>query len=261
MLPGNDVGVTDWRSVVSTAEGVWFRAQPDRMMLLPRGGGTAEWLSQPVRDTLRDFPVTTGVAICTQENTVTWAVQNAGGTAGRLVSYDTRAGVWYVDTLEDLGGGPVRAITEHLGRLVVVVGTTVYRQDASHPGAAFLPLTVRLGAFAPAGPDGWFRLKGFTSLGKFKGVHEMQARVSFDDGLADSFLDCRQIPTLVDDDLAVDETVEMPWYPVRRKGARATIELQMTASESTPSQGQTLTALELEIIGNRKASRKRKKTH
>lgn len=259
-LPGNKVGVLDWRSVVVTAEGAWFRSHPDRLQLVPRGGGAAEWLSQAVRDTLRDFPVTTGVAICSQENTVTWAVQNAAGDDGRLVSYDTRAGVWYVDTLEDLGGGPVRAICEHLGRLVVVVGTTVYRQNTTQPGGSFLPLTVRLGAFAPTGVDGWFRLKGFTTTGKFKGSHEIEALVSYDDGREGSFLSCVREPEHVSE-LSADESVDLPWYPPRRKGNRATIEIRLTADrDDTASQAQTLSNIELEVIRNEKAARKPRKT-
>lgn len=260
LLPGNDIGVTDHRSVVATAEGVWFRAQPDRLMLIPRGGGAAEWLSQPVRDTLRDFPVTTGVAVCTQENTVTWAVQNALGTAGRLVSYDSRAGVWYVDTLEDVGGGPVRAICEHLGRLVVVVGTTVYRQDTSFPGGSFLPLTIRTGSIAPAGTDGWCRLKGFSTTGKFKESHEIEALVSYDDGRAETFVSTVPEPVHVDG-LAADETIELPWYPSRRKGNRFVLELRITADQdATPSQAQTLSAMTLEVVQGRKASRKPRRT-
>ena len=259
-LPGNDVGVTDYRSVVSTAEGIWFRDQDDRLMLMPRGGGAAEWLSQPVRDTLESFPVTTGAAVCSQENTVTWAVQNAAGTAGRLVSYDTRAGVWYVDTLEDVGGGPVRAICEHLGRLVVVVGTTVYRQDTSFPGGSFLPLTIRTGSIAPAGTDGWCRLKGWSTTGKFKESHEIESLVSYEDGRAGTFHSTVPAPVEVSG-LSADETIELPWYPKRRKGNRFVLEFRITADQdSTPSQAQTLSALTLEVVQKPKASRKPRRT-
>lgn len=257
LLPGNDIGVTDWRSVVSTAEGIWFRAAPDRLMLLPRGGGAAEWLSQAVRDTLRDFPVTTAAAVCTQDNTVVWAVQNAAGTDGRLVAWDTRSGTWYVDTLEDVGGGPIRAMCEHLGRLVVVVGTTVYRQNTTHPGGSFLPLTVRTGAIAPAGTDGWCRLKGWSSTGKFYGAHEIESLVSYDDG--QTFHSTVVQPEDVSG-RTVGETVELPWYPQRRKGNRFVIEFRLTADQDdTASQAQSLTHLQLEVIRNRKASRKSRK--
>jgi len=257
LLPGNDTGVTDWRSVAATAEGAWFRSAPDRLMLMPRGGASVEWLSQAVRDTLTEFPVTTAVAISTTENTVSWAVQNAAGTDGRLVSYDTRAGVWYVDTLEDLGGGPIRAMVEHLGRLVVVVGTTVYRQDTAYPGASFLPLTARTGSIAASAYfDGWARLKGFSTTGKFKGSHRVEAVVSYDDGLAGSFHSCVIEPLDVEG-LAINETIELPWYPPRRKGNRFVIEIRITAdADDTPSQAQTLNHLQLEVIRGRKASRK-----
>ena len=258
LLPGNDIGVIDWRSVVAGAEGVWMRSQPDRLMLLPRGGGAAEWLSQAVRDVLRDYPVTTAAAICTQDNTICWAVQNTDGDDGRLIAWDTRSGVWYVDTLEDVGGGPIRAMCEHLGRLVVVVGTAVYRQDTSFPGGSFLPLTIETGSIAPAGTDGWARLKGWSTTGKFYGSHEIEALVSFDDGQEyhSTVLEPEGVSGLV-----VGETVELPWYAQRRKGNRFRLKILVTADQdATPSQAQSLTHLQLEVVRNRKPSRKGRKT-
>jgi hypothetical protein len=43
-LPGNRVGVIDHRSIVKTGEGTWFQAYPDRLYLMPRDGGAAQWL-------------------------------------------------------------------------------------------------------------------------------------------------------------------------------------------------------------------------
>lgn len=254
-IPGDGVGVIDWRSVVSAASGTWLQADPARLYLLPRGGGAAEWLSQAVRDTLEAFPTITGGALCTQESTITWAVRNSLGTAGRLVSVDTRSGDWYVDTLDEIGDGSglVDAICEHDGRLHLVVSGVVYRQDITYPAVSFIPLTVITGAIAPAGTEGWFRNRREITTGEYKGPHNMELDVSYDDG--HSFIPCVSAPVAIAAaDYDVGETVSLPWAPRRRKGQRVNIRIRLTAL-SGASEGQTLSNIQGEIIRNKKARR------
>jgi hypothetical protein len=57
----------------------------------------------------------------------------------------------------------------------------------------------------------------------------------------------------------VGETVELPWYPLRRKGNRVVLEFRITADQdATPSQAQGLNHLQLEVVLKRKAGRKAK---
>jgi hypothetical protein len=219
---------------------------------MPRDGGAAQWLSQPVRDTLAAFPVITGAAVCAQENTVAFACQDSGGTAGRLVSYDTRAGVWYVDTLDEMGGGPIRALCEHRGRLVAVVGTTVYRQDTAYPAATFLPWTVRM-LVAPAGVDGWCRLKGFSTTGEHRGDSRLEAFVGYEDAPSEVVTTVRQPVELTG---TAGETTELSWYPRRRKGNRFLLELRQTALDAAASEGQLISNVTLEVIRKGKTGRR-----
>lgn len=260
-IPGDGIGVADWRGVVSAASGTWFPALSTRLYLLPRGGGAAEWLSQPVRDTLAAFPVVTGGARCSVESTVTWAVRNSAGTSGRLVSVDTRTGDWYVDTLDEIGDGSglVDAITEHEGRLHLVIGGVVYQQDITYPAASFIPVTIITGALAPAGTEGWWRQQGFWTTGEYKGPHCIEGDTSYDEG--HTWIPCVSAPVELatgsdPDEYAVGESVSLPWYPRRRKCSRALIRIRMTApTGGAASEGQTFTNLQYGAIRNKKARR------
>lgn len=258
-LPGDGSGVVDWRSVVGAASGTWFASSPARFLLLPRGGGAAEWLSQAVRDTLEAFPAVHGGAVCTREQTVTWAVRNLAGTAGRLVSVDTRSGDWYVDTLDEIGDGSglVDSICEHEGRLILVVGGVVYQQDDDYPATAFIPLTIITGRVAPAGTEGWLRFQGAITTGEHKGPHCTEVDFSYDD--CKTFIPTVAAPRELDtgtgeDEYQVDETTSEAWHPRRRKAQGANIRIRMTELDG-PSEGETFSNIQLSVIRNKKARR------
>jgi hypothetical protein len=214
-----------------------------------------------VRETLEQFPVITGGSICTQEQTVTWAVRNSAGTAGRLVSVDARSGDWYIDTLTEIGDGSglVDAICEHEGRLHLVIGGVVYRQDTDYTATSFIPWELVTGALAPAGTEGWLRFARFITTGRFKDDHQLELDVSYDDEV--SWIPTVTAPVAVEggaaaDEYAADETVSLKWSPRRRKANRALVRVRVTElSGAGASEAQTLTNIQAEIIRNKKARR------
>jgi hypothetical protein len=138
------------------------------------------------------------------------------------------------------------------------VGGVVYRQDIAYPAASFIPLTVITGAVAPAGTEGWFRLRGVVTTGGHQGNHCLELDVSYDDG--NSWIPTVSAPEQLETgagaaQYTVGETVSLAWYPRRRKGGRALIRIRMTALAAAASEGQTLTNIQLEIIRNKKARR------
>ena len=250
-LPGDDVGCIDWRSVVASAAGIWFQASPDRLYLLPRGGGAPEWAGQPVRETLAAFPVVTAAAVVSNDNVVCWAVQNAAGSAGRLVCHDTRSGEWYVDTLSDLGG-PITAMCEHESRLAVVVGGRVYLQDTTFPASTFLAYGVTTGSVAPFGADAHGRLVSVTVAAEYRGDCQVQASVSYDD---EGSFTAIGTPFAVSS-LSSGDTVELQWWPLRRKGSRFTLRFEVTApSGGAATEGLLLNNLTLEVQSAKRARR------
>lgn len=254
-IPGDSVGVIDWRSVLRTASGTWFQAYPDRLYLLPRGGGAAEWLSQAVRDTLTSFPVIVGAAVCGVDDTAVWACNDAGGTTRRLVCSDLRTGDWYVDDLSELPSGPIQSICEHLGRIHICIGGLVYRQDTTFPASAFIGMTVITGSIAPSGTEGYCKLKGFISTGKFKARHKLEGDVSFDDGVTfDTAGQCVSAPVTVNGGYTAGDTVSLRWRPKRRKGDRFVLRLRTTV-DSGASESETLSNITLEVIRKQKSRR------
>jgi hypothetical protein len=254
-IPGDSVGVIDWRSVLRTASGTWFQAYPDRLYLLPRGGGAAEWLSQAVRDTLAAYPVIVGAAVSGVDDTAVWACNDAGGTTRRLVCTDLRTGDWYVDDLSELPSGPIQSICEHLGRIHLVIGGLVYRQDTTFPASAFIPMTIVTGSIAPSGTEGYCKLKGFLSTGKFRARHKIEGDVSFDDGVTFGTAgQCVSAAVTINSGYTAGDTVSRAWRPKRRKGDRFVLRLR-TTEDSGASEGETLSNLTLEVIRKRKSRR------
>lgn len=85
-LPGR-VGCVDWRSVVTTDAGAWFRSA-DGMYLLPRGLAAPQFVGSPIKGKLRSYPetlgavtvtraVAPGVDDCDSEQVVAWLVGDA----------------------------------------------------------------------------------------------------------------------------------------------------------------------------------------
>lgn len=255
-VPGNAVGVVDSRSVLLTDRGTWFQAFPDRMYLLPRGGGAAQWLSQPVRDTLSAFPVCVGAAICGVDDTAVWACNDSAGTDRRLVVLDLRTGDWYVDVLTELPAGVIQAICAHAGRIQLVIANIVYRQDNTYPASAFISMQVITGSIVLGdGTEGYGRIKGFITTGKHRARHKIEGSVSFDDGVTFGTAgQCVPAPVTINSGFSANDTVSQRWRPKRRKGDRAVLKIVQTV-DSGASEGETLSNIQIEIIRKRKARR------
>lgn len=254
-IPGDAVGVSDWRSVLLTATGTWFQAFPDRMYRLPRGGGAPAWDGKPVRDTLAAYPVVVGCAVCGLDGTAVWACNDAGGTDRRLIALDLSTGHWSVDVLSELPSGAIQSICAHDGRLQLCINNTIYRQDNTYAAAAFIGMTVITGSIAPSGTEGYSKLKRFLSTGKHKGRHKIEGTVSFDDGVTFSSAgQCVAAPVTVNSGYSAGDTVSKSWAPKRRKGDRFVLKL-VTTEDSGASEGETLSNLAIEVIRKRKARR------
>jgi hypothetical protein len=256
-LPGDAVGVVDGRARLLTSKGTWIQAFPDRMYLLPRGGGNAQWLSQPVRDTLAAFPRIVGSAICGVDDTAVWACNDAASTDRRLVCLDLRTGDWYVDVLTELPAGVIQAICAHQGRIQIVIGNIVYRQDATFPASAFISMQVITGSIViGTGTEGYGKLKRFITTGKHKARHNIEGTVSFDDGVTFGTAgQCVAAPVTVNAGFSAGDTVSKTWAPKRRKGDRVVLKIVQTADSAVASEGETLSNIQLEIIRKRKARR------
>ncbi len=103
-LPGR-IGCVDWRSILTTEAGIYFRAA-DGIYLLPRGLASPQFVGAPVKNKLRMYPETLGSASITRamspdvedhdsEQVLTWLVgDQEDPTVPRLFNYSPATGTW-----------------------------------------------------------------------------------------------------------------------------------------------------------------------
>lgn len=103
-LPGR-IGCVDWRSVITTEAGVYFRAA-DGIYMLPRGLAAPQFVGAPIKGKLRLYPETLGAANVTRalapavsdhdsEQVLAWLVGDAEEpTAVKVYSYSLASGAW-----------------------------------------------------------------------------------------------------------------------------------------------------------------------
>jgi hypothetical protein len=113
------VGCGDWRSICKTEHGIFFRTgSTDRpgIYLLPRGGSQAVEVSEGIAYLLEEFPVVTSATRHEEEQLLTFTLQNAAGTDGRIAHLDLKmsgqdpkrgwVGAWLVDRVALFEGVP-----------------------------------------------------------------------------------------------------------------------------------------------------------
>lgn len=98
-----DVGCIDYRSIVSTSDGIYFRG--DRgFYLLPRGGGVPQFLSLPIDQSMSSYPYVLGAAYSADQSyrTVRFLLSSsqylASAGTQRVAVRDLEFDVWSFDT-------------------------------------------------------------------------------------------------------------------------------------------------------------------
>lgn len=102
-MPGR-VGCIDWRSIVSTDLGIYFRSA-EGIYLLPRGLGASAFVGSPVKNKLQQFPETLGATLVTRavakgvdadsDTTVSWLVGDAEDpTTVRVFTFSLTTQTW-----------------------------------------------------------------------------------------------------------------------------------------------------------------------
>lgn len=174
-------GCRDWRSLVNAPPGFFFQMTEDKLMLLARGQqgpGEVSWVGQPVRETLALFPVVTGGVHVRTQMIVAFSVTDTGGTAGRILIYDLRRNIWYVDTV-----GPVTAVSELNGRLAYIQAGAVLLQDVAAGSGTYPGAVVQTGFQVVTKRLGWGHIYRLGLLGTDLGACTVQALIDVDDGV------------------------------------------------------------------------------
>lgn len=231
-------GCIDSRSLIEVSSGLIYQQSPDRLYLLPRGGGAPVWFSQPVRATLARYPVITSSAYVRRDNTVVFTCNDSGGSSGVLVVHDLRTGDWYVDELD---GAPVVLGSEAWGGAHAICGSTFVRvqtETFSDAGEAF-GMRLRTGAVRPFGTNAWGKVHTLTLLGEFRGECTVGCRFSFDDGKTFTTLTAQAVTG------AAGDALRLQWSLPRSRTDHVVIEWTTTSDE--PSEGIVFNAFTLEV--------------
>jgi hypothetical protein len=195
-LPGR-VGCVDWRSVVTTDAGAWFRSA-DGICLLPRGLASPQFVGAPIKGKLRSYPetlgsvtvtraVAAGVADCDSEQVIAWLVGDAEEPTAVAVfmfslatqtwsqvalpsdstNLQTVIGNWtdYVNGTDVIAFAREELVSAEPGSLLVENPGTDYDQDVSGSYEPLLNGSWRTGKVFPFGFGGRGTIRALRLVG------------------------------------------------------------------------------------------------
>ena len=252
-LPVDD-GCVDWRSVVETAEGVFFQARRG-IMVLPRGFNAPQFIGGPVEDTLRTYPLITSATLVAptngDETTVRFTCNDGGGVnPGATLIYNIRTQGWIVDTIqtgEIVGPGGtwlgqwVQTAVTSTGVLANIYEEPVTASYAEGAGNAFIPSILATGDLRPFGVAGYGNFESVTVMGEYRGNANVVVSVSVDGVTADTYTFA---VTSAD---AADGVVYLDVTPKIRKGCSIAITIQDAAIGGVATEGFIAQAVYLEV--------------
>lgn len=235
-------GCDDWRSILETSFGLFYRARDGKLMLLPRGDAAPIWIGQPVRDALASFPTITATAYSDEDHCALFCCQAADGLSSIILVFDLRIGQWYRDTFAS--AQIIRAATNFRGRLAYIDTATVRLQSSSETPSAFIPFNAKTGSIAAY--QGHGQIISVTADGEFRGACQVRARISYDDGV--TFTNMKTF-TLASG-FTVGQSITLQWWPRVRKCGTFVLDFQVLTN-GTATAGILLHEYTLEVLGQR----------
>lgn len=181
-----EVGCISAASLLLTGEGLFFQGAPGRMYKMPRGGGTPEWIGQPIRDTLAAFPYITSSAFNEAAGLCYWSICDTTATNGRLLVYDVRNKQWYVDNFLNR---VVRSLSIFNDLLVIdgsIIETPGNYNDSDGTNTAAVFAGWETGDIRPFGATGTGRIRKaqvFADMANANANLTLQLKVSYNSGL------------------------------------------------------------------------------
>jgi hypothetical protein len=176
-------GCIDCRSVIATPLGIFFQTAADRLMLLPRGGGSPTWIGEPVRDVLADNPTLTSANIIVEKSLVVFTCGNAIGATARTVVYDMQTQQWSVDAVTGVNVPPVSAtVWDGLQALNTGAGYLVENLTSFSDSGSWYGVTIETQALRPHGLQADGRTRKLALLGEHRGfATNCQLSIAMDD--------------------------------------------------------------------------------
>lgn len=167
-----DVGCTNPRSVLATGDGIFFQSIRG-MYVLTRGLELA-WMGKRAQDTLASFPKVTSACLVAAQNQVRWTANNAGGTAGVVLVFDTLRKQWstfrYYDTNAGVSSTPIADATVLSDGTwcFLTAGGSVFKEDPTtylDGGTAWVAQSGEIASVSASGTLGFQRVRRAFLLG------------------------------------------------------------------------------------------------
>ena len=188
-LPGR-VGCKSRESIVTARDGVYFLS--DRgIEKINRGFAAPTWDGESVRDTIEEYPICTGAAYLSTDDTIRWCFSKEAGFGSETVVIvkDLQYGTWYVN--QYLQSGNARNMigvhedddgTEHFmfGRYDGLLSDQ-YREDLKVECSDNNFFRVETGDIRVGGINGWGLGKKLHILGEYAGPAKLKVEMAFNE--------------------------------------------------------------------------------
>lgn len=230
-----DVGCTNPRSVVAMPSGVMFQSGVD-IMLLGRELAVT-WAGRSVADRLAAFPTITSAVLVSEEHEVRFTCLAANEATGIVLVYDYERSAWYVRKYFDADGDTVdmpivdAALVNGVYTMLLSSGRVYRETSASCLDAAeeYVSMVAEI-YVAPAGNQGWHRLKDVQLLGTALTNHDITIDIARDFGT--SFEQTKTF--LAETDVTTPGPLEQARVTVARQKGQA---FRVRVSDAEPTSG------------------------
>jgi hypothetical protein len=174
-----DVGCTNARGVVSTADGVYF-VNNSEIHLLTRGMEIA-WVGKPMQDKLTSYPNITSAVCVTAKNQIRFTCNATDGLSGVVLVFDYVEKQW--SHFEYSGGVAIADACMHGGVYTFVTTSgAVYKEDSTTylDNGSFVAPMLETAWVHAAGPLSYHSVRNFRIDGVSATPHGLAISVGFD---------------------------------------------------------------------------------
>lgn len=242
-LPSSS-GLESWTSLLEAPEGLYFQLDDNKLYLIPRGGGTPEWVGIDVQDTLVTYPKIMGACKSRRDDIVAFACQNAGGTDGRIITRSMRTGMWMEDTPPLQATSGLRALVNYGDTMAYISGTVVYVQSATSfadVSSTVIVTTLETNPIYPFGLGGNGTVHDVMLIGEYRSAGTGTLQISYDDGVS-----YNNYTSFVLSGLSVGQTVKKRW--VINQTDLQSLKFKLTYTPSSAGEG--FVAFQLTLLVN-----------
>jgi hypothetical protein len=184
-------GLKDWRSLLEVPEGLFCQLDDDKLYQLPRGAGAPQWAAKDVIRELKAYPTITGAARHRGDNAALFGANTLAETSAKILVQDLELKTWLVDEPPLQASSGITAMVNSGRSVAYTSGGVVYVQSLTgFTDGASSPITGQLVTrpIYPFGLGGYGQIVDALLSFEFRGACDLQARVSYDDGLSFSSL-------------------------------------------------------------------------